>query len=551
MRLLRRPGHSDRAAVVVEGAKTLKKLQGRWARSFLFSAAAALVSTAAHGAITEASAATGALYGAASANDAEARVPPTPGLMWSPDLQWRRGPALRIPKDMLAQASEPAAPASATPAPAALPDFGTDKSYSIPALEILGFDFLVNRLNHQFSGVSDYDVSLSSIRHNLRSSWVADNDPYQVNQFAHPYQGSMYHGFARSAGLGYWESAAYTFAGSAAWEIAGENTLPSKNDQIASGVAGSFLGEALFRMSSLVLERGDMPRFWRELAAAAISPSTGFNHLAFGKRFDPVFSSRGAATYSRLQVGLSATTRSIQGNSTANKRNELLVDYSMEYGLPGKPGYEYTRPFDYFTFQATASTANVFENVQTRGLLIGKTYDERRDFRGVWGLYGSYDYISPQTYRISTTALSLGSTAQWWLSKDIALQSTALAGAGYAAVGTLHGPSDGDYHYGLAPQVLLALRLIFGERAALDVTAREYFVTGMGSGGGGGHDNIARADVSFTVRMNKRHAIAVKYLWNRRDATFSFLGNGTQERATVGIFYSYIGHDRFGAVDWR
>ena len=93
--------------------------------------------------------------------------------------------------------------------------------------------------------------------------------------------------------------------------------------------------------------------------------------------------------------------------------------------------------------------------------------------------------------------------------------------------------------------------MIFGERAALDVTAREYFVTGVGSGGGGGHDNIARADVSFTVRVHKQHAIAIKYLWNRRDSTFSFLGDGTQERATVGIFYSYVGKDRFGAVDWR
>ena len=227
---------------------------------------------------------------------------------------------------MLAQAGEAAAPAPAEPAPAALPEFGDGKSYAIPALEILGFDFLVNRANHEFSDSSDYDVSMSSIRNNLRSSWVADNDPYKVNQFAHPYQGSMYHGFARSAGLGYWESAGYTFAGSAAWEIAGENTLPSKNDQIASGIAGSFLGEALFRMSSLVLERGDMPKFWREFAAAAISPSTGFNRLAFGNRFDPIFSSHDPAIYSRLQVGASGTTRNIQGTSTAHKSNEVLVD---------------------------------------------------------------------------------------------------------------------------------------------------------------------------------------------------------------------------------
>lgn len=326
--------------------------------------------------------------------------------------------------------------------------------------------------------------------------------------------------------------------------------MPSKNDQIASGVAGSFLGEALFRMSSLVLERGDMPKFWRELAAAATSPSTGFNRLAFGNRFDPIFSSRGAAIYSRLQVGVSGTTRNVQGTSTANKRNELLVDYSMEYGLPGKPGYEFTRPFDYFAFQATASSANVFENVQTRGLLIGREYDKGHDFRGVWGLYGSYDYISPQIYRISSTALSLGTTTQRWLSQNISVQSTALLGVGYAAVGTIHGTGVGDYHYGVAPQALLALRLIYGERAALDITAREYFVSQVG-GSTGGHDNIARADISLTVRVHKQHAIAVKYLWNRRDATSSFLGNGTQERATVGIFYSYIGHDRFGAVDWR
>ena len=123
--------------------------------------------------------------------------------------------------------------------------------------------------------------------------------------------------------------------------------------------------------------------------------------------------------------------------------------------------------------------------------------------------------------------------------------------AGYAAVGTLRGGPNGEYHYGVAPQALLAMRLIFTDRASLDLTAREYFVNPVGSRRVGGHDNIARADISFTVRLARQHAIAVKYLWNRRDATYSFLGNGSQERSTVGIFYSYIGDSRFGAVDWR
>ena len=462
------------------------------------------------------------------------------------------GPTLRMPPALLAQADGVSASPLKDAISALPPLFGATKSYAIPALEILGFDFALNRINHAFSGSSDYDVSASSIRRNLRSSWTTDNDPYKVNQFAHPYQGAMYHGFARSAGLGYWESAGYTFAGSVAWEIAGEKTRPAKNDQIASGIAGSFLGEALFRMSSLVLEHGDgVPRFWREVAAAAISPSTGFNRLAYGDRFDPIFSSHGAYYYSRLQVGLSGTTHNPQGTSNELKRNEVLADYNMEYGLPGKPDYEYTRPFDYFAFQATASSANVFENILTRGLLVGRAYGKDRDFRGVWGVYGSYDYISPQTYRISSTALSVGTTFQQWLSQDIALQGTAMGGMGYAAVGTLRGGPTGEYHYGTAPQALLAMRLIFGDRASLDATAREYFVNHIGSRGVGGHDNIARADVSFTVRVARQHAIAIKYLWNRRDATYAFLGNGTQERATVGIFYSYVGDSRFGAVEWR
>jgi hypothetical protein len=538
-----------------------KALPFRQIGLLLFGAAASMLATTARGTDTLESAAIGALPGATAGEDAIARAARTPDLEWSRDLldpQWRERFSLRIPKTMLAQASAPDDPPSRSPEPtsltdsASLPEFGSGKSYLIPAMEILGFDLLLNRYNARTSGSSDYDVTMASIRKNLRSSWVTDNDPFSVNQFAHPYQGSMYHGFARSAGLNFWESAGYTFAGSLAWEYFGETTPPAKNDQVASGIAGSFLGEALFRMSSLVLEQGSgVPMVWREVAAAVISPSTGFNRLAFGDRFNPIFSSRGAAYYSALQLGWSGTTQDVKGTSSGAKDNALLADFSMQYGLPGLPGYEYTRPFDYFSFHATASSANIFENVQTRGLLVGKSFAEHPDIRGIWGLYGSYDYISPQTYRISSTALSFGSTAQWWMSKDIALQGTALVGVGYAGVGTLHGTSDHDYNYGVAPQALLATRLIFGNRASLDLTAREYFVNGIGSANAGGHDNISRADMTFTVRVYKKHAVAFKYLWNRRAASYSPLSDQTQANATVSVFYSYIGSESFGAVDWR
>ena len=93
----------------------------------------------------------------------------------------------------------------------------------------------------------------------------------------------MYHGIARSNGQGYWPSVAYTFAASALWEIAGETTPPSRNDQIASGIAGSFFGEPLFRISRLVLDRADRgPGVWRTLGAVLASPPTGLNHMLVG-----------------------------------------------------------------------------------------------------------------------------------------------------------------------------------------------------------------------------------------------------------------------------
>ena len=430
-------------------------------------------------------------------------------------------------------------------------EIASRKSYAIPAAEVLGFNLLLNLYDRHHYG-NEYVTNMSTIRRNLHRSWVTDNDPFKINQLAHPYQGSMYMGFARSAGVGYWESLGYTFAGSAIWEIAGENTAPSRNDLINTGLGGSFLGEALFRMANLVLEHDQIPPLWRETGAALISPATGFNRLAFGDRFKPVFASHDPVYYSRLQLGFSGTAQNESGTSTTKlSRNEALVDYAIDYGLPGKPGYTYDRPFDYFTFQATASSANGFENALMRGLLYGTDYAAGPDYRGIWGVYGSYDYIAPQTYRVSSTALSLGTTGQYWLTKEIALQGTAMLGAGYAAVGTTRSNIDSDYHYGLAPQALVSLRLILGERASLDVTGREYFVSRVAAADRGGHDNIVRLDASLTYRVYKQHAVSIKYLGNRRDSYYPDLGDTSQSRGTVGLFYVYLGHDQFGAVEWR
>ena len=440
---------------------------------------------------------------------------------------------------------------------------GQNKSYLIPALEIPAFILGLNGVNRLiFQDSSDYDVDWDSIERNLTTAPHFDKDPFSVNQIGHPYQGGIYYGLARSAGLGYWESLLYTLAGSYLWETAGETTRPSINDHVSTGIGGTFVGEALFRMSSLLLEGGgERPGFWRELGAAVISPPTGLNRLLFGERFRPVFRSHDPAIFLRLRVGYTLTTDVRSGGLLDEpKEQEGNAEFLMVYGLPGKRGYEYRRPFDFFLFEFTAvpnaSTAqNAIENVTIRGLLAGTSYEWGESYRGVWGLFGGYEYLSPQIFRLATTNLALGTVGQWWLSGTVALQASVLGGAGFGAAGTVGDEEERDYRYGVIPHGIVGLRLIVGDLLMLEGQGRQYWVVGVDSGPSGDSGRfddevISRAGVGLTVRVFGPHALSLSYLITTREARLSGRDRH-QSVETVTLSYNFLGQRRFGAVDWR
>lgn len=382
---------------------------------------------------------------------------------------------------------------------------GAGRSYVLPIGEIILYEFLLNRFDRHFAQPTiDYQTSWDTIwNHITDPQWVVDNDQFKINQFLHPYGGSVYYGLARSTGLNFWESMLYSVGGSYLWELTGETTNPSLNDMIATPIGGTFLGEPFFRMASLLLEdHKGKQNFWREIGAAVISPPMGFNRLVFGDKFDAVFPSYKPATFMSFQAGgtVSSSSRNV---SSVVEENGAVVDFKFVYGLPGKPGYLYRRPFDYFDFHVTAVTANALESLNSRGILWGMSYAAGNSTRGVWGLYGNYDYISPQVFRVSNTALSLGTTWQSWLSKTVALQGTALAGAGYGAAGNIEATGERDYHYGVTPHGLLSLRLIFGDRVMLDLTGREYYVS-KALATEDGWEHILRGESSVTVRLFDR-----------------------------------------------
>lgn len=466
----------------------------------------------------------------------------------------------------LAQA-DAATPASSTKVdlkPVLSWETGEGKSYIIPALEIPGFIVLLNAfdrvaLHDKFSdGKRTYATNPSTFWHQLtEQDWHFDQDTFKVNQFGHPYEGATMYGLARSSGLNFWQSLVYSNAGSFLWEMAGENSRPSFNDLITTGNAGSLLGEALFRMAGLVLEEGGSnPPFGYKLAAAAISPPTAFNRFTFGRRFDPVFPNHSPATLWTCRVGGSIDTHS---SKLAEKVEESsregigILEFTMAYGLPGKPGYTYHRPLDYFNFEVStrAREHNLVDTLTIRGLLKGEQYEIGKDYRGIWGLYGSYDYISPYLFRVSSTALSLGTTGQYWIAPGVAVQESLLAGVGFGATGLESDvKEERGYHYGATPQMLLALKVLFGEGALLDLTGRGYYVSGWGPDHDGS-EVVFRGHAAVTLRIYGSHALGVQYSESIRDTNYDNIPKKYRSEGTISLVYTFVSDRAFGAVEWR
>jgi hypothetical protein len=433
---------------------------------------------------------------------------------------------------------------------------GESKSYIIPALEIPAFEASLNLFDRlTFSETlknekKPYNTNLKTFWNNLTDGrWVIDHDQFDINQIGHPYVGTIYQGLARSSGLGFWESSVYTFAGSFMWETAGETTTPSINDMVASGIGGNFLGEPLFRMANLILEgSGDRPPLWRELGAAVISPPTGFNRLVFGDRFKPVFPSYDPDYFWRFRVGDGINSHGERGGVP---RDVASVDFAMSYGLPGKEGYSYSRPFDNFNFEFSVGPHKYpVEQLLARGLLIGDGYEAGKDLKGVWGLYGSYDYIAPYTFKAANTALSLGTDFRSRLAPGIAMQGFISGGGGYGAAGIDTGKEQvhRTYRYGTTVQGLVSLGLSLGDIAIVEGAAREYYVSGLGGTSPHGTELIGRYSGGLTLRLYGNNGVGFQYLSSTRDGGDNNKPRVHQTVETYSLLYTYLSDRFFGAL---
>ncbi|HEV8410397.1 MAG TPA: hypothetical protein VGQ30_07805, partial [Gemmatimonadaceae bacterium] len=158
-------------------------------------------------------------------------------------------------------------------------------------------------------------------------------------------------------------------------------------------------------------------------------------------------------------------------------------------------------------------------------------------------------------FRVSSTALSLGTTREYRFNPDLSLQWTVLGGAGFGAAGsttilpsTPTAAAIRDYHFGLTPQTMINGRLIAADRVMLDMTSRYYYVSGAGSDDSRGIERIFRGDVGATFRIYKANALGLKYTYSSRVATYGTQPAISSHEGSYSLYYTVLGSRHFGSV---
>src|SRR5438874_13821111 len=141
-------------------------------------------------------------------------------------------PHVLLPVLLVGGAARPTTAQSApiprpTPNADARADTSAKRSNVLPVIETTAFLAALSAYdrvayaNDVQDGKKVYSATMSSTWDHLRrQAWVHDQDPFNVNQFAHPYQGATMYALARTSGHRFWSSLVHANVGSFFWKMA-------------------------------------------------------------------------------------------------------------------------------------------------------------------------------------------------------------------------------------------------------------------------------------------------------------------------------------------
>jgi len=294
-------------------------------------------------------------------------------------------------------------------------------------------------------------ISLKAIEDHLKTGFWWDQDGFLGNQFNHPYHGSVYFNSARSNGLGFWESAAYSLGGSAMWELFMEVEPPSYNDIVNTPVSGIILGEIIHRSTNLILDpsKRGLGRVLREASALLLNPVKGFNRAMSGE----MWSTASPSSNPDYKLWLSLGGNDLFFNRTFVQNHGYgLARLDMEYGdlLATSSHHE---PFDYFNLRVELgfSANDDILSIVASGVLWDRTVTLFDHSSTVLGIYKEFDLHNNLACHLTATSCAFRLTNVMPVSSTTTFQSSVSISGVF--MGGVNSPYAPVYHeqYNMGP----------------------------------------------------------------------------------------------------
>lgn len=362
----------------------------------------------------------------------------------------------------------------------------------IAAVETFGINAAVQSFDRFVLNADFAQINFKTIRHNIKTGFVWDNDQFSTNLFAHPYHGGLYFNAARSNGLTFWESAPYAFCGSLMWETICETEPPAINDLMATTVGGIAIGEVTHRLSALVYDdrKRGWSRFWREFLGAVICPIGGLNRILSGDAWKVRHDYYKYHDYDRLpvhaQIGVGYRYLA-DNNSLFRGEGTPYINVALDYGDPFNG--EERKPYDYFSADITfglSSNQPLVSSIHLLGRLWGapvRTGNIQTEF----GIFQHFNYYDSQPvkngsslvpYRISEAASAgLGLICRFPSVGNLTRLEQRIFVNGILLGGSLtdhYNVIDRDYNMGSGYSAKTSTLLGFGKYGFLSVLADYY-----------------------------------------------------------------------------
>lgn len=386
--------------------------------------------------------------------------------------------------------------------------------------EIVGFDItmtLFGRYIMEPEG-SGFKVSWNTIEENLKAGMEWDDNTFSANNWRHPYQGGIYFNAARANGYDFYQSGAFSFAGSWLFEYSGEAHHPSYNDWVNTAVGGITFGETLWRLSDMVIDNRatGSGRTWRELGGFLISPMRGVNRLLTGEAFTVHQNPPGRipeAFGGRFKAGVR-----VLGEERLWKASQSKVFIAGDLFYGKRLGTVGGKPFDAFdmhfqlNFKNSPHQIGLFNiNALLRGWEMGESETSERQLNA--NMHITYADNEAYTYGGQSASVSylsrFGKGGRFENELEFYLEGILLG----ASKSDYFNLSNREYDYGPGAGARVSYYLIAANAAALNAFYRGSWIHSINGTDADHFDHFIGFTTDFTI--HSWFSLGIDYLYYR------------------------------------